>query len=1029
MRKLISVILALAMVLSLGIGAWASGEASGGPSGGGGALPSGGNFGDVKTGVVKNAVVLAEGDSLTVNEAGADVYAVAPGGSVTAEGVTGLYIRNASVKNNVNASGEVEQGVSGVAFVDRDGVFGGPAGYYAVDEAGDPMTAPEVTVTSDGTGYSNVIILDDEDIVFSRQGSEIADGAALAIGGGTEENTLTVENSYLWTSGFKRTSLFADDQKVQLVVRDSRIVNPGADNYKKGWQALYGGARDTLLQNGDCWFYNDSIVTEGWGALAIDSSPHLDLYAVNTDVDVLGGGYVSYTPGDGSVNFYGVDADSAQYGVFVTGNSKAYMHSLADLDEAALSRVQASDWSHAPLTDGGRTEIHADYAAYLTHQGGGNSPTTEGYLYAENTLLSTDTLMRIHDNSHFLNDENGGTSWFWTEFWRGSTCLARSTNATFEFDNVELESRTGVVFRSVVNWEGSSKSFTLADDVQAVGNSLIMRNMDVTGDVRNDDVYRDLRLELDNTVLTGAVVSTTVDDWNAMFTPEALKASPAYAAALAEQASWTREIPNPTYDAEIPYGDFVLDLDTASANLTLPETDVIRGVHMTMDENSVWYAAGDSQLVSLTVAPGAQIVFPAGVDCAVYVNCAGLDPANGTAVDGLPAGTYENVVIVFGDTALATSGEPSGAPAGGASFEPGAGASAPGGSPAILLKGAAILDAAHNGEIADVLVRDGRIQAVGQGLSGDVVYDLTGYTLLPGLIDAHVHVAGSAGYGIENLTTWARHGITTVREEGMLSTSGEMEFAALIAEANHDPQSAYLVSCGKYFDVPGGYGMGPTGNMGVVVGSEEDIAAEIDRKAALGYPQVKVGVNSDTARMSPEQFIAAIDRAHENGMPVAAHVNYSRHLEELVGYGLDEASHTPSDEMGAALIASMTANGVRMNTSGAENAEEIKIANLKAFYEAGGIITVGTDLMRNYDGCMTALASQMATLYKAGLTVQQVIACATHNNALALGVEDAGDILPGYQADIAALPGALDGSFEALGGISFVMNDGVVIVD
>ena len=35
--------------------------------------------------------------------------------------------------------------------------------------------------------------------------------------------------------------------------------------------------------------------------------------------------------------------------------------------------------------------------------------------------------------------------------------------------------------------------------------------------------------------------------------------------------------------------------------------------------------------------------------------------------------------------------------------------------------------------------------------------------------------------------------------------------------------------------------------------------------------------------------------------------------------------------------------------------------------------------------------------------VQEVIACATHNNALALGIEDTGDILPGYQADIVAV--------------------------
>ena len=351
-----------------------------------------------------------------------------------------------------------------------------------------------------------------------------------------------------------------------------------------------------------------------------------------------------------------------------------------------------------------------------------------------------------------------------------------------------------------------------------------------------------------------------------------------------------------------------------------------------------------------------------------------------------------------------------------------------GDAPSIVLKGANILDSTHNGEVLDVLVRDGTIEELGENLKGDEVIDLTGYTLMPGLIDSHVHVAGSSGYGIDLLTTWAQHGITTVREEGMLSTSGEMEFIDLIEEANADPQSAYLVSCGKYFDVTGGYGMGPTGDMGIVVENEDDIIAEIDLKAELGYPQVKIGINSETSRMSPEQLMTAIGYAHENDMPVAAHVNYAKHLEELVGYGLDEAAHTPSDEMDETLISAMVENDVRMNTSGSESYEEQKIANLKAFYEAGGMITVGTDLMRNYDTCMTALASEMVVLAKAGLTVQEVIACATHNNALALGIEDTGDILPGYQADIVAVKGSVDKSFDALGEISFVMNDGAVIV-
>ncbi len=353
-------------------------------------------------------------------------------------------------------------------------------------------------------------------------------------------------------------------------------------------------------------------------------------------------------------------------------------------------------------------------------------------------------------------------------------------------------------------------------------------------------------------------------------------------------------------------------------------------------------------------------------------------------------------------------------------------APAPGGS--IVLKGAKLLDAYYNGQLLDVLVVDGVIAEIGKDLAGDTVIDLTGCTLMPGMIDSHVHVAGSAGYGIELLATWAQHGITSVREEGMLSTSGEMEFAPLIEEANADPTSAYLVSCGKYFDREGGYGMGPTGNMGIVVTTPEEVIAEIEYKAELGYPQVKVGINSDEKRMTAEQFEAAVDTAHAYGMEVAAHVNYANHLEELVGYGIDEAGHTPSDEMSGALIEGMVANAVAMNTSGAEASEEMKVTNLKAFHEAGGIITVGTDLMRNYDNCMVTLTAEMAVLAKAGLSVQEVIACATRNNARALELHT-GEIAVGFEADFLAVEGEVDETFAALCDAAFVMSDGVVIVE
>lgn len=1028
----------------------------------GGAIPSGGGFGDVKTGAATNSVILINQEGVSAEEGAADIFEIADGAEgVTESGVSGLHLENDSIHNSRNEDETFTQGISGVTFVDVSGTVGGETGFYTVTETDNPLARPEVGAGSD---YNTVIILDNEDQIFSRQGNEIEDGAAVAIGGGTADDLLTVDRVYLWTKGFKRTNLFADDMAVKTVVRNSRLVCPGAENYKLGWQALYGGARCTLLQNGACWFYNDEIVTEGWGALSIDGSPGLALYAVNCKLDTLGGGYILLTPGDGFVNFYGVKADSAQYGLFIAGTSRSYIHARDDADEAALEYYTEEDAAAENCTEDGRSYITADYAVYLTHQGGLNSPTTEGYLFAENSVLSTENIYGMADNSHFINDTYGGTSWFWTEMWRGSTCLCRSTNATFEFDNVELISRTGVIFRTVVNWEGAGKDFTFDADTQAVGNSLIMRNMDVTGDVRNDDIYRNLYVDMTDASLTGAFVSTTVEGWNDMFSVESLETSPAYAEAQVRIAEWQAgTVPNATYNAEYPYAEAQLDLEQVSANMTMPDYGVLNGICLTLHDGAVWNVTGGSQLLSLTIADGA-VVNADGYE--IYIDCTGFDPATGTKATSLSAGEYSNVVFTAAgdaadfegesaaDIAADSAGDSAAEPADAGSAEgesadaESAGDSAEGESgdssadaqeievtvtswPAdteVVLTGAALLDKDHNGAVLDVKVVNGMIAEVGEGLTGDEYIDLSGCTLMPGMIDSHVHIASTSRYNLAVLKQFCVHGITSVREEGMLSTENEEDYLPLIEEANADPAFAYLVSCGKYLDETGGYGTGPTKNMGIIISNADEAAAEILHKAELGYPQVKVGINSDTNRMNTEEFTAVINTAHEQGMYVAAHVSTSVHLEELAGYGIDESAHTPEDAMSEDLIAFMTANHIAMNTSGATSYRDTKVSNLANFYQAGGIVTVGTDKMSGYSNCMESLLSEMQVLTDAGLSVQEVITCATANNAEALGL-NTGLIAAGYEADLIAVPGAVDGTFSALTDISFVMNDGAVIAE
>ena len=59
----------------------------------------------------------------------------------------------------------------------------------------------------------------------------------------------------------------------------------------------------------------------------------------------------------------------------------------------------------------------------------------------------------------------------------------------------------------------------------------------------------------------------------------------------------------------------------------------------------------------------------------------------------------------------------------------------------VLLHGAQVFDGTGSDPgLADVVIADGRILDVGQGLDGDVVVDVTGTTILPGFFDCHVHV-------------------------------------------------------------------------------------------------------------------------------------------------------------------------------------------------------------------------------------------------------------------------------------------------
>ena len=399
----------------------------------------------------------------------------------------------------------------------------------------------------------------------------------------------------------------------------------------------------------------------------------------------------------------------------------------------------------------------------------------------------------------------------------------------------------------------------------------------------------------------------------------------------------------------------------------------------------------------------------------------------------------------------------------------------------ILLKNAVLLDAVRNNERMDVLVKDTKIQAVGTDLgAADLELDLSGYTVLPSFIDAHVHVAVSdEAFGEDAIRAWAYNGVSTVRELGMLSQLSQADYAQWIRKVNGQPETAKVVAVGNYIDVAGGYGAGPNPNhpVGTLITTAEEAADEVTVHHDLGYPGIKIGIHDGrmdtTPHLSPEMAKAICDRAKEHGMWVASHIGICRGAKFMLDAGVREMAHTPSDPMSDEMIRWMVEHNVVMDTTVGDpdkamepppgmdmpggpggpggdmpmgpppgmvmpSPEEKRkqwqtmVDNLGRYHRAGGQIVVGTDLIHSRDFRKDAVipVSELKALTGVGLTLQEAIYTGTIGAAKVVGTGDEeGLIEAGRLANLIAVPGPVDESFSALDreNVKLVLHYGAVI--
>jgi len=335
---------------------------------------------------------------------------------------------------------------------------------------------------------------------------------------------------------------------------------------------------------------------------------------------------------------------------------------------------------------------------------------------------------------------------------------------------------------------------------------------------------------------------------------------------------------------------------------------------------------------------------------------------------------------------------------------------------------------------ATIIVDGARISRVGTGNvqvpQGATRVDLTGKTVMPGIVDSHVHLSRTREMLLDDLQRRPYYGVVAAFSMGQ--DPGDLP-NQVRADAEKMPFTARFRHAGRGMTAP------EPGRPDVPhwLTTPEEARKAVREEAARKVDIIKIWIDDRDdmfKKLTPELYGAIIDEAHKAGLRTTAHIFELADAKGAVKAGLDAFAHVPArdrdmdDEFAAlvrqrrnlTMVPNLPARGVatdlswlsasipaaelqKIQAGNRENAEQQKAfgiqgRNLVRLSKEGVTVAMGTD-----GNTPWAAHVEMEDMVAAGLTPAQVITAATKNGADYLRIADLGTIEQNKSADFVVL--------------------------